>query len=107
MTGFAIQIVDLAADELRNTRPYDRQRILDEVHSQLASQPTAPTRNRKLLDAAVPDFEHVPPVWEMRVGDYRVFYDVDEAAGVVTIRAARRKRQGQTTEDIIHERDQR
>jgi hypothetical protein len=39
------------------------------------------------------------------VGDYRAFYDVDEDAATVYVRAVRRKEPGQTTEDIIHERD--
>ena len=28
-----------------------------------------------------PPWEHVPPVWELRVDEYRVFYDVAELAG--------------------------
>jgi mRNA-degrading endonuclease RelE of RelBE toxin-antitoxin system len=76
---------------------------VDEVRGQLSHQPTLATRNRKRLETAVPDFEHAPPIWELRVGDYRVFYDVDGANEVVLVRAVRRKQQGQTTEDIIHE----
>ena len=52
-----------------------------------------------LLDF-VPGFAHDPPVWELRVGDFRVFYDVDEEAEVVNVRAVREKAHGQTTEDI-------
>jgi mRNA-degrading endonuclease RelE of RelBE toxin-antitoxin system len=43
---------------------------------------------------------HRPLVWELRVGDVRVFYDVDAEAQEVNVRAVRRKGQGQTTEDI-------
>jgi mRNA-degrading endonuclease RelE of RelBE toxin-antitoxin system len=107
MSSFDIQITDLAADELRAIRPYDRRRIVQEIHGQLERQPSVATKNRKRLDSAVPDFEHVPPVWELRVGEFRVFYDVDEAMRTVAIRAVRRKRQDQTTEDIIRERDNR
>ncbi len=102
---FEIRIVDLAADELRNIRAFDRRRISEEVHNQLGHQPTLVTRNRKRLDTAVPDFEHLAPIWQLRVGEFRVFYDVDESSQIVTIRAIRKKRQGQTTEDIIHEGD--
>ena len=35
----------------------------------------------------VPPWHHVDPVWELRVGEYRVFYDVDEAESAVIIRA--------------------
>ncbi|WP_442946922.1 type II toxin-antitoxin system RelE family toxin [Nostoc sp. CMAA1605] len=37
----------------------------------------------------------------MRVGDYRIFYDVDEEDKIVYIRAVRYKAPGQTTEEII------
>ena len=36
-------------------------------------------------------WEHVPPVWQLRVEDWRVFYDVDERARQVIVRAVRRK----------------
>lgn len=101
---FRIEITDLAEGELKAIRAFERRRIVDEVRSQLSDQPMLATRNRKRLETAVPDFEHVPPIWELRVGDYRVFYDVDEADEVAFVRAIRRKVQGQTTEDIIHER---
>jgi mRNA-degrading endonuclease RelE of RelBE toxin-antitoxin system len=50
-----------------------------------------------------PDFEHVPPVWELRIGEYRVFYDVDEPDHKVYVRAVLRKEAGRTTGAIIHE----
>ena len=105
MPAFESEIADLAAEELRAIRLFDRRRILEQIHSQLETQPAIATRNRKRLDGAIPDFEHVPPIWELRVGEFRVFYDVDELAGFVAIRAVRRKLQRQTTEDVIHERD--
>jgi hypothetical protein len=47
-----------------------------------------------------PGFEHVPPVWELRVGDIRVFYDFDQSAGRVFVRAVRLKKPPQQTKDI-------
>jgi mRNA-degrading endonuclease RelE of RelBE toxin-antitoxin system len=41
------------------------------------------------------------PVWELRVGKFRVFYDVDEDATTVTVRAIREKPPHKTTEDIL------
>ena len=38
---------------------------------------------------------------ELRVGQYRVFYDVDEGKRVVYIRAIRRKPHGKTTKEIL------
>jgi mRNA-degrading endonuclease RelE of RelBE toxin-antitoxin system len=103
MPAFDIQITDLAAKELEDTRAFERRRIVEEIDNQLTYQPTQITRNRKRLDSAVPDFEYVPPIWELRVGEFRVFYDVDEPALIVVVRAVRRKEPYQTTEDVIHE----
>jgi len=89
-----------AAEELRNFVAFERRRIVDEIDGQLAHEPTVETRNRKCLLGLTPSFEHRPPVWELRIGDIRVFYDVDEEAQEVNIRAIRRKGRGQTTEDI-------
>ena len=101
MAAYEIEITDLAVEELKDIRVYDRRRVADAIRNQLTHQPTVATRNRKQLDAAVPEFEHTPPIWELRVGEYRVFYDVDESGQVVYVRAVRRKKPGQTTEDII------
>jgi mRNA-degrading endonuclease RelE of RelBE toxin-antitoxin system len=103
--AYVIELADLVVDELKAIRAFDRRRIVDEINGQLAHQPTVATRNRKCLTAAVPDFEHMPPIWELRIGDYRVFYDVDEAARTVSVRAVRRKGHGLTTGEIIDERD--
>lgn len=75
---YEIEIADLAAEELKDIRLFDRRRVVDAIRNQLAHQPTVATTNRKRLQSAVPEFEHTPPIWELRVGEYRVFYDVDE-----------------------------
>ena len=98
---YKIEITDLVFDELRTIAVFHRRRIIEEINVQLTHQPTNATRNRKLLSAAVPAFEHAAPIWELRVGEFRVFYDVNEASGIVYIRAVRRKGQGQTTEDLL------
>ncbi len=105
MPKFEIEIADLAAKELKGPRAFDRRRVVEEVERQLADQPTEVSKNRKRLDSAAPDFEHMAPIWELRVGEFRVFYDVDGPAQTVYVRAVRPKRQDQTTEDVIGERD--
>lgn len=89
-----------AAEELRGFRVFERRRIVDELNGQLSHEPLIETRNRKPLFGLTPSFEHRPPVWELRTGEVRVFYDVDEEAQTVNVRAIRRKERGQTTEDI-------
>jgi mRNA-degrading endonuclease RelE of RelBE toxin-antitoxin system len=73
---------------------------VSELKRQLVRQPAVATRNRKRLESVSPAFEHVPPIWQLRIGEYRVFYDVDEAARTVYVRAVRLKEPDQRTEDI-------
>ncbi|NEP62164.1 MAG: type II toxin-antitoxin system RelE/ParE family toxin [Symploca sp. SIO2G7] len=101
MTAYAIEVVDLAIEELRGLRSFDRRPILEAIHQQLIHEPTVITRNRKRLEPLITSFEAVPPIWELRVGEYRVFYDVDEEEKIVYIRAIRHKASGQTTQEIV------
>jgi mRNA-degrading endonuclease RelE of RelBE toxin-antitoxin system len=98
--AYGIYLRGNAAEELRGFRVFERRRIGDEINTQLSHEPTVATRNRKCLLGLTPEFEHRPPVWELRIGDVRVFYDVDAEAREVNVRAIRRKAQDQTTEDI-------
>jgi mRNA-degrading endonuclease RelE of RelBE toxin-antitoxin system len=80
---------------------YYRNQILDEIEKQLAHEPDTRTRNRKLLENLIPPWQTVAPIWELRVGEYRVFYDVTPTESVVYVRAVRRKQRGTKTEDIL------
>ncbi len=55
MTVYAIEVTDLAVEELRELRPFDRRPILEAIRQQLTYSPTVVTRNRKLLEPLVPD----------------------------------------------------
>ena len=79
---------------------YYRNPILDAIGEQLAHEPDTSTKNRKLLENLIPPWQGVTPIWELRVGEYRVFYDVSLAQSVVYARAVRRKMRGAKTEDI-------
>ena len=54
-----------------------------------------------VLVGLVPPWQHEPPVWELRVDEYRVFYDVDQEGSRVTVRAIRHKPPHTTTEEIL------
>ena len=99
--AYKLELTPSAASELRAIRAFDRRRITAAMEAQLLHQPTVETRSRKCLVGVVPTFEYIPPVWELRVHDYRIFYDVDSEANTVFVRAVRRKAPDQTTEDII------
>ena len=59
----------------------DRNIILVTIEEQLTHQAEVPTRHRKLLR------ENPLADWELRVGEYRVFYDIEDDPNVVTILA--------------------
>jgi mRNA-degrading endonuclease RelE of RelBE toxin-antitoxin system len=55
----------------------DRRVIVEKIEDQLTHQPNVPTRNRKQLRA------NPLAVWELRIQEFRVLYNVDEE--VVTV----------------------
>jgi mRNA-degrading endonuclease RelE of RelBE toxin-antitoxin system len=87
--------------DLREARVSDRAHVLDEIEKRLGREPLVETRNRKPLPEIDPPFEAAPPIWELRVGGYRVFYDVDEREAKVYVRAVRRKPPHRTTGEIL------
>jgi mRNA-degrading endonuclease RelE of RelBE toxin-antitoxin system len=98
---FTIDITDLAYDELSAIKVYHRRQIIDAIHQQLECEPTVETRNRKVLAGTRPTFEHRVPVWELRVGAYRVYYDVSEESMSVLVRSVRLKPPHSTTEQVV------
>jgi len=98
---YTIKYAEGVANDLANLRAYPRTQILDRIEVQLTHQPTQQTRNKKILVGLIPPWQHIEPIWELRVGEYRVFYDVDEEASTVTVRAIRHKPPHKTTEEIL------
>ncbi len=98
---YIVEYAEIVAEDLANVRPHRRKAVLDAIENQLAHEPTRQTKNRKMLVGLIPPWEHVQPVWELRIGEYRVFYDVDEQASVVVVRAIRRKPPHKTIEEIL------
>jgi mRNA-degrading endonuclease RelE of RelBE toxin-antitoxin system len=83
---YAINIADQAAEHLHGLARYALQIILDGIERHLRHQPTQETRRIKPL--------RINPVasWELRLGDYRVLYDVAEEARVVNVLVVGEKR---------------
>jgi mRNA-degrading endonuclease RelE of RelBE toxin-antitoxin system len=90
-----------AKAELDELPVFDRRRIVTEMRTHLTETPAASTRNRKRLGVLAADFEYVPPLWELRSGEFRVMYDVDVEEHEVNIRAVRRKGPEQTTQEVV------
>jgi len=98
---FNVRFAEGVAQDLKRVPVFYRNQILDAIKRQLVNTPDSETRNRKILVKLVTPWEGIEPVWELRVGDYRVFYDVSRDNEVVYVRAVRRKPSGKKTEDII------
>ncbi len=91
---------EAAEEDLRGLRRYEVRRIMSEVDTQLRKRPATPTRRKKLLEGLIPPWDAGRPVWQLRVGDFRVFYDVDEERQEVIVRAVRRKG-SKTTKEVL------
>ena len=101
MCMFEIEFARSVEKDLSGLRAFDPSRILKAIEEQLSKNPCVETRNRKALVDLIPPFGAVPPVWELRIGEYRIFYDVDEDEGIVYVRAVRKKPPHKTTEEIL------
>ena len=101
MRMYEIEFSEGVENDLRKIPVYGRNVVLDAIERQLMRTPGAQTRNRKMLTSLVPPFESVPPIWELRVGEYRIFYDLDKERRKVFVRAIRRKPPHRTTEEIL------
>ena len=88
-------------EDLDGLRAYDGRILLEAIETQLTHAPLVETKQRKLLHNLVPPFEAVPPIWQLRVGEFRVFYDVNEEERQVYVRAIRRKPAHLNTEEIL------
>lgn len=97
---FSIWYEVAAEEDLGCLRAYERRRVLDEIDRQLRIAPTTSTSRRKLLSGIEPPWNAVRRVWQLRVGDLRVFYDVDAERREVVVRAVRRKG-GKSTKEIL------
>ena len=68
--AFEIVYSPEAVDQLSTLAKTDQVLVVDEVDKQLSQYPMLPTRRRKLLRP-----NSIAP-WELRIGDMRVFYEV-------------------------------
>ncbi len=79
MARYHIEVTEEAQADLRYYRAFERKIITSEIRVQLSDQPLSETKNRKPLR------ENPIATWELRVGRFRIFYDVDRATQTVAI----------------------
>jgi mRNA-degrading endonuclease RelE of RelBE toxin-antitoxin system len=95
---YEIEFDQDAVDELEALRPFDRGLILDAIETSLRHEPLTPSRNRKPVIPVDLTIE-AGITWELRVREFRVYYDVDPPSTVVVIRIVQKGRQ--TTEGSL------
>ena len=98
---YEIRFSEGVEEDLKKIKAFELRKIFEEMEVQLKNDPLETTKNKKILENLIPPFEAAPPIRELRVGEYRVFFDVDEQEKVVYVRAVRRKPPHKTTEEIL------
>ena len=78
---FDIELTPEARDDLRALRKNEPVEIIAAARGQLQHEPTIETRNRKRLRP------NEVAEWELRVGKFRVLYNVDVSAQMVRVEA--------------------
>ena len=76
---YEIEFTVEAYEDLRSFRKHEQNIIIDAIDAQLMYEPTVETNNR---------FRRNPPdiaEWELRIGVFRVFYNVDDQISIVRI----------------------
>jgi len=78
---YEIEFSDDALQDLESLKKNEQNEVLDEIDASLRYEPAVETRNRKRLRP------NQTAEWELRIGQFRVFYDVYEAVKIVSIEA--------------------
>jgi mRNA-degrading endonuclease RelE of RelBE toxin-antitoxin system len=77
---YRIEVAPAANDDLAGMKAFHRAEVLDAIDEHLTHTPTVVSRSRikrlRLLES---------PAYRLRVGDYRVYYDVDEDLHMVVV----------------------
>jgi len=76
---YEIEFTHDALRDLRNFKKFEQNIIFEAIQTQLVYEPLIETRNR---------FRREPPdiaAWELRIGVFRVFYNVEQSIQVVCI----------------------
>ena len=80
--SYQIEYADAAIEDLKFLTTRQQRTVLDTVDEQLKYEPLVETRNRKPMEP------NSLATWELRIGNLRVYYDVEEnTVSVVYIQA--------------------
>lgn len=76
---YEIEYRPQAIEDLKYFKKHEQRKILDEISVQLRYEPTVETRNRKRTRP------NSIAAWELRIAEFRVFYNVEEQVQIVEI----------------------
>jgi len=76
---YDVEFSEDAERQLGNLAARDRRTIIDAIDEKLAHEPNVQSKHRKRLR------ENPLAKWELRVGDHRVFYEVEDERVVVLV----------------------
>ena len=79
MPSYILDMTEDANEDLSHYRVFERKLITDEIVIQLVDQPDVETLNRKHLR------DNPIARWELKVGKFRVFYEIDADGQIVTV----------------------
>lgn len=88
MATYDILFTESALEDLAWLKKREQNEIRDGIYANLQYEPALETRNRKRLRP------NETAEWELRIGRYRVFYDVDEVVSIVAVEAIAEKKGG-------------
>ncbi len=78
---YGIEFTPEAFEDLKSFRKFEQNEIIEGLETQLRYEATVETRNRKKLRP------NEVAEWELRIGQFRVFYNVEEEVLIVSIEA--------------------
>ena len=70
---YAIVVVSEAEAELNGLKAFEHRKVVDAVAQNLKYDASSPSKRRKKLEGLIPGFMFEPPLWELKIGDLRVF----------------------------------
>lgn len=97
MGRYTVELKRSAQVELNGLPAFDYPTVRDAIDEQLSDRPAVEEGHKSPLDPPIGDLGS----WRLRVGDWRVYYDVDQETMTVTVNAIRLKPNHATTEDIL------
>ena len=79
MPDYQIELTDDAEEDLAVLPLKEQKHVLSRMKEQLSFEPGKETRNRKRLR------ENPIATWELRIGKFRAFYEIEEDVKVVSV----------------------